>query len=174
MSTIVCFQYTTYSCDADSKFCVHFHYSLGVVVSAVFFHVKLYICTPETCIICTCMFFFWLATFNVMQVQPLNWPFSIHWKKGKMGINTHCGGFEHATTVVIDDMVYCSSKNEPAVVAGYSIATGIWSNLPPPPIVNFGMTSFNGQLVLAGGKSGRKYKDFVGYVYSIVESRITV
>ena len=90
-----------------------------------------------------------------------------------MGMNTYCGGFDYATTVVIDDMVYCSSKNEPAVVAGYSIATGIWSNLPTPPVVKFGMTSLNGQLVLAGGKSGYKESCEQYYFYT-VDSRITV
>ena len=83
-------------------------------------------------------------------------------------------GFEHATTVVIDDMVYCSSKNEPASVAGYSIVDGNWKYLPTPPVVKFGMTSFNGQLALAGGKSGRKNQYPGRFVYSIVESRITV
>ena len=47
-------------------------------------------------------------------------------------------------------MVYCGGSVSDDVVQ-YNSESGEWSKLPNPPVSRFAMTSFNDQLVLAGG-----------------------
>ena len=51
-------------------------------------------------------------------------------------------------------MVYCGGTDTTNVVIQYNPRSGDWSELPRSPVAAFGMTSLNGQLVLAGGSSG--------------------
>ena len=57
-----------------------------------------------------------------------------------------------ASSVVINGMVYCGGTDSSSnTVIQYNPESGDWSKLPRSPVVGFAMTSFNGQLVLAGG-----------------------
>ena len=85
-----------------------------------------------------------------MQVQSLQWPLSLNWRKGK-DVPTdmlHC-----ASSVVINGMVYCGGNEAlTKTVIQYNSESGDWSELPRSPVGGgFAVTSLNGQLVLAGG-----------------------
>ena len=49
-------------------------------------------------------------------------------------------------------MVYCGGNIISDDVVQYNLENGEWSKLPNPPVSRFAMTSFNDQLVLAGGR----------------------
>ena len=84
-----------------------------------------------------------------VQVQSLQWPLSLNWRKGK---DIPTDKLRWASSVVINGMVYCGG-NDPYsnTVIQYNPESGDWSKLPRSPVMAFAMTSLNGKLVLAGG-----------------------
>ena len=87
-----------------------------------------------------------------VQVQSLQWPLSLNWRKGK---DIPTDRLLRASSVVINGMVYCGGNDGfPNTVIQYNPESGDWSELPRSPVVGFAMTSLNGQLVLAGGDGG--------------------
>ena len=92
--------------------------------------------------------------FISLQVQALQWPITIDWRKGR---SMHWSmGFGYILSVVVTDkVVYCSDGHS---VLQYILETGFWSNLPSPSsyVCNFGMAALKGQLVLAGGTNYNK------------------
>ena len=84
-----------------------------------------------------------------MQVQSLQWPLSLNWRKGK---DIPTDRLQLASSVVINGVVYCGGTDLDAIVViQYNPESGDWSELPRSPVNGFAMTSHNGQLVLAGG-----------------------
>ena len=84
-----------------------------------------------------------------VQVQLLQWQFSLNWRKGK---DIPTDGLHWASSVVINGMVYCGGNDlDSNTVIQYNPESGDWSEFPTPPVKGFTMTSLNGQLVLAGG-----------------------
>ena len=94
---------------------------------------------------------------SVLQVQSLQWPLSLNWRKGK---DIPTDDLRWASTVVINGMVYCGSNDILSNdVIQYNPESGNWSKLPKSLVSGFAMTSLNGQLVLAGGvPSGTRIK----------------
>ena len=87
-----------------------------------------------------------------VQVQSLQWPLSLNWRKGK---DIPTDRLWCASAVVINGMVYCGGTDPLTnVVIQYNPESGDWSKLPIYPVEGFAMTSLNGQLVLAGGLTG--------------------
>ena len=80
-------------------------------------------------------------------MKSLQWPLSLHWKRG----NDIPTDLFRASSVIISGMVYCGGNIISDDVLQYNPVSGEWSELPSPPIQCFAMTSFNDQLVLAGG-----------------------
>ena len=85
---------------------------------------------------------------SVLQVQSLQWPLSLNWRKGK---DIPTVWLLCASAVVINGMVYCGGNAATDVVIQYNPESGDWSELPKPPAMGFAMTSLNGRMVLAGG-----------------------
>ena len=56
-------------------------------------------------------------------------------------------------------MVYCGGTDLTNVVIQYNPESGDWSELPRSLVGAFGMTSLNGQLVLAGGDTNIRVWD---------------
>ena len=84
-----------------------------------------------------------------VQVQSLQWPLSLNWRKGK---DIPTDKLLLASAVVINGVVYCGGSDPRSnVVIQYNPESGDWSELPRSPVKGFAMTSLNGQLVLAGG-----------------------
>ena len=83
-----------------------------------------------------------------VQVQSLQWPLSLNWRKGK---DIPTNRLSRASSVVMNGTVYCGGNDISDVVIQYNPESGDWSELPRSPVVSFAMTSLNGQLVLAGG-----------------------
>ena len=94
----------------------------------------------------------WIISFTYIQVQSLQWPLSLNWRKGK---DIPTDRLLWASSVVINGMVYCGG-NDPLsnTVIQYNPESGDWSELPRSPVKAFAMTSLNDQLVLAGGVGG--------------------
>ena len=83
-------------------------------------------------------------------MKSLQWPLSLHWRRGN-DIPTQW--LSKVSSVIISAMVYCGGNNYcSGDVLQYNPVSGEWSELPSPPIQCFAMTSFNDQLVLAGGR----------------------
>ena len=84
-----------------------------------------------------------------IQVQLLQWPLSLNWRKGK---DIPTDRLWWASSVVINGMVYCGGTDLDAIaVIQYNPESVDWSELPRSPVAGFAKTSLNGQLVLAGG-----------------------
>ena len=80
------------------------------------------------------------------------WPLSLHWRRGN-DIPTEYGYDIWPFSIVINGMVYCGSNGLSDDVLQYNPVSGEWSKLPRHPVRSgFAMTSFNDQLVLAGGR----------------------
>ena len=73
----------------------------------------------------------------------MQWPLSPHWRRGN---DLPTNRLFRASSVIVSGMVYCGGG-----VLQYNPVSGEWSKLPNPPVSSFAMTSFNDQLVLAGG-----------------------
>lgn len=87
---------------------------------------------------------------SVFQVQLIQWPLTIHWRKGKK----IPADSSVSSVAVVDGVVYCSIDHfRHGIVKKYNMENGNWSKLPKPQVIRFAMTSFNGQLVLAGGEN---------------------
>ena len=82
-----------------------------------------------------------------VQVQSIQWPLRLNWRRGE---DIPTDTLWWASSVVINGMVYCGGTNTTNVVIQYNPESGDWSELPRSPVAAFGMTSLNGQLVLAG------------------------
>ena len=80
-------------------------------------------------------------------MKSLQWPLSLHWRRG----NEPTDSLLWASSVIISGMVYCGGNEYSDDVLQYNPESGEWSELPSPPVSGFAMTSFNDQLVLAGG-----------------------
>ena len=82
-------------------------------------------------------------------MKSLQWSLSLHWKRG----NDIIPMTFWASSVIINGMVYCGGNDcISGDVVQYNPESGEWSKLPSPPVRGFTMTSFNDQLVLAGGR----------------------
>ena len=81
-------------------------------------------------------------------MKSLQWPLTLHWRRGNDIPTDRL--LEAACLVIINGMVYCGGYYSGDVLQ-YNPVSGEWSELPSPPIQCFAMTSFNDQLVLAGG-----------------------
>ena len=83
------------------------------------------------------------------QVQSLQWPISLNWRKGK---DIPIDRLLCASSVVINGMVY-SGGTDPSfnTVIQYNPESGHWSKIPRSPLKGFAMTSLHGQLVLTSG-----------------------
>ena len=81
-------------------------------------------------------------------MKSLQWPLSLHWRRGNdIPTDSAC-----ASSVIINGMVYCGGNNYySGDVLQYNPVSSEWSELFSPPGSGFAMTSFNDQLVLAGG-----------------------
>ena len=90
-------------------------------------------------IVCMCV-----CVCVLLQVQPLQWPLSLNWRQGK---DLPIDGLVCASSVVINGVVYCGSKDVIQLIP----ENGDWSELPRFSVPGFAMTSLNSQLVLAGG-----------------------
>ena len=77
----------------------------------------------------------------------MQWPLSLHWRRG----NDVPQWLSWASSVIINGMVYCGGNFSGDLLLQYNPVSGEWSELPNPPVSRFAMTSFNNQLVLAGG-----------------------
>ena len=75
------------------------------------------------------------------------WPLSLHWRRGN---DIPTDSLLWVYSVIINGMVYCGGNS--GDVLQYNPVSGEWSKLPRPPVSDFAMTSFNDQLVLAGGR----------------------
>ena len=84
-----------------------------------------------------------------IQVQSIQWPLSLNWRRGN---DIPTDTLLWVSSVVINGMVYCGGND--VVIIQYNPESGDWSGLPRSPVWYFGMTSLNGQLVLAGGRGG--------------------
>ena len=82
-------------------------------------------------------------------MKSLQWPLSLHWRRGN---NIQTDRLLEASSVIISGMVYCRGYYSGDGVVQYNPVSGEWSELPSPPVNDFTMTSFNDQLVLAGGR----------------------
>ena len=82
-------------------------------------------------------------------MKSLQWPLSLHWKRGNGNIKY--AWLFAASSVIINELEYCGANTLSGVVVQYNPESGEWSKLPSPPVSGFAMTSFNDQLVLAGG-----------------------
>ena len=83
-----------------------------------------------------------------LQVQPVKWPLTLHWRKVKDLIPYN---LSEGSVVVIDRKLFCGGSREIfQTVKQYDSESGKWSSLKAP-VRDFSMTSLNGQLVLAGG-----------------------
>ena len=93
---------------------------------------------------------------SYFQVQSIQWPLTIHWRKGKK-----LPAYSSVSSVaVVDGVVYCSIDDlEHSVVQKYNMENGNWSKLPKPQVSKFAMTSFEGQLILAGGEKSYSFDD---------------
>ena len=86
---------------------------------------------------------------TTVQVQSLQWPLSLNWRKGK---DIPTDKLRWASSVIINGMVYCGGTDASSnTVIQYKPESGDWSKLPTPPVRGFAMTSLNGQLVAVGG-----------------------
>ena len=83
-------------------------------------------------------------------MKSLQWPLSLHWRRGN-DIPTDRFLFR-TSSVIISGMVYCRGYYSGDGVVQYNPVSGEWSERPSPPVSGFAMTSFNDQLVLAGGR----------------------
>ena len=83
-------------------------------------------------------------------MKSLQWPLSLHWRRGN---DVPTDKLLRGSSVIINGMVYCDSIFS-GVIVQYNPESGEWSELPSPPVNWFPMTSFNDQLVLAGGGGG--------------------
>ena len=82
-------------------------------------------------------------------MQSLQWPLSLNWRKGK---DIPIKYLYWASSVVINGIAYCGGNDATYnFVIQFTPESGDWSKLPRSPVRRFGMTSLNGQLVLAGG-----------------------
>ena len=81
-------------------------------------------------------------------MKSLQWPLSLHWRKGN---DIPTDRFICASSVIINGMVYCRGNEYSHDIVQYNPVSDEWSKLPSPPVQCFTMTSFNDQLVLAGG-----------------------
>ena len=80
----------------------------------------------------------------------MQWPLSLHWRRGNDIPND---SLSWVYSVIINGMVY-SGGYYSGYVLQYNPVSGEWSELPSHPVNGFAMTSFNDQLVLAGGGRG--------------------